>query len=104
MMTRNERMLRRAELDAMARGRFDEMFPGCLDALDALTDMVDRSTRTKPDQRLLFSAGGRHYRPQAEYDRALRKLSGNVTIDPDVQEENIASVADHNFRPMRRTA
>lgn len=104
MMTRNERMLRRAELDAMARGRFDEMFPGCLDALDALTDMVERSMQPKPEPELLFSAAGRRYRPQAEYDRALRNLSGNVTIDPDVQEENIASVADHTFRPMRRTA
>ena len=93
-MTRKERMIRRAERDAQFRASFDAMFPGILTQLDELTEMVSNGLTAGP------KPGGKMCRPQEDYDEAINKLSGNLTIDPDVQQANIDSVADHHFHRL----
>ncbi len=85
-LTREQRAQIKADQEAQARAYFDRLFPGVMDSLDALTEMTRSWAH---DERPLYA----HYknsRPTEEYQSAINRLCGNVTLDDAVLDRNIA--------------
>ena len=78
-MTLEERHALRAQQEAEAKAYFERLFPPPIDA-----------TRMTHKEIYAIRHSSRGYRPAAEYNRALDILCGNITLDDDELDRNIA--------------